>query len=213
MQRFVLSTLAGLMMTATAASAMQPQDLDINGDGFATIAEVRTIFPGFSSFDFRDVDLNNDNRLSSNELKSPETRGTLGRYQNRMAIVHGLSDLDQNGDRFASRAELDAVYNGLTDSEFTQIDINRDNRVSASELYAPRAQALVTRYEMGSRMLVTIMQVDTNDDFFVTFEELVQAYPGLSHTEFELVDANGDNRVASNEYYSPEAQQVFNVNR
>ena len=212
MKRFALTALAGLMISATAASAMEPQDLDINGDGFATIGEVRTIFPNFSSHDFRDVDLNDDRRLSSNELLSSETRATLGRYQNRMAIVHGLSEVDTDGDRFASRAELDAVYEGLLDSEWRLIDTNRDNRVSASELYAPRAQALVTRYEMGSRMLVTIMEVDTNDDFFVSFEELVQTYPGLTHSEFEMVDTNGDNRVASNEYYAPEAQAIFDVN-
>lgn len=212
MQRFVLSALAGVMMTATAASAMQPVDLDINGDGFATLSEVRSILPGFNAFDFRDVDTNDDNRLSVRELRSPETRNVVARYENRMAIVHGLSDVDTNGDRFASREELNAVYNGLLDDEFRDIDINRDGRISANELYAPKAQALVSRYEMTERMLVTIMQVDTNDDFFASFEELSQSFPGLSHAEFELIDTNGDNRIAAREYYSPEAQEIIEKN-
>ena len=97
MQRFVLSTLAGLMMTASAASAMQPQDLDINGDGFATIAEVRTVFPGFSSFDFRDVDLNDDNltlyaRLVAGSVRNEELRpfdaGAVARV-----VEHGSREL------------------------------------------------------------------------------------------------------------------------
>jgi len=210
MQRFLTTALAGLMMTATAASAMQATDLDINGDGFATIGEVRTILPGFNSFDFREIDSNDDGRLSANELQSPDTRGVVSRYENRMAIVHGLSDIDANGDRFASKEELIEVYPGLLDSEFRQIDINRDNRISANELYAPRAQAFVTRYEGNSdRMLVTIMQVDTNDDFFVTFDELSQSFPGLTYVEFEMVDSNGDRRVASNEFYDPDAQAIF----
>ena len=209
MNRFILTAFAGVMTAATAAAAMEPGDLDIDGDGFATIGEVRTVFPGFTSFDFRDVDTNDDRRLSAQEIDNADTRNIIGRYENRMAIVHGLSEVDANGDRFASQEELTAVYDGLTDSEFRQIDVNRDNRVSARELYAPRAQALVTRHEMGSGMLVTIMQVDTNDDFFVSFDELAQSYPGLTHADFEMIDANGDNRVASTEYYAATAQQIF----
>lgn len=212
MQRFVLSALAGLMISATAASAMEPQDLDINGDGFASLSEVRTVLPGFSSFDFRDVDLNDDRRLSAQELQSSETRAIVARYDSRMAIVHGLSDIDQDGDRFVTQAELAVVYDGLLDAEFRAIDVNRDNRVSATELYAPRAQALVSRYEMPARMLVTIMEVDTNDDYFVTYEELSQSFPGLSRIDFDIIDSNGDNRVASREYYSPEAQTIIEQN-
>lgn len=212
MQRFVLAMTATLAVTASAASAMQATDLDINGDGFASISEVRAIFPGFTSSDFRSIDTNDDRRLSSNELKASDTQGLIKKYESSMSVVHGLSDIDQNGDRFASEAELMAVYDGLLDSEFRQIDVNRDQRVSASELYAPRAQALVSRYENGSPMMVTIMDVDTNDDFFVSYEELTQSFPGLSRVDFEMIDANGDNRVASNEFYKPDAQAILDRN-
>lgn len=212
MQRFVIALATTLAVTASAASAMQATDLDINGDGFAALSEVRAIFPGFTSSDFRSLDTNDDRRLSSNELKTPGTAGIIKKYESSMSIVHGLSDIDKDGDRFATFEELGAVYAGLLDSEFRQIDVNRDNRVNASELYAPRAQALVTRYEMSDRMLVTIMDVDTNDDFFATYEELAQSFPGLSRVDFEMIDANGDNRVASNEYYNSDAQAILDRN-
>lgn len=211
--RKILTVTAVLLATATAASAMKATDLDIDGDGFASITEVRQIFPGFSSNDFRDIDGNRDRRLSSTELNAAGTSAVIGRYESTMSIVHGLSDIDTNGDRFASREELNAVYNGLNDDEFRQIDLNRDNRVSSTELYRPRAQAFVSRYEMGGTPVVTIMQVDTNDDAFATFAELQAIYPNLSAVDFNLIDNNGDNRVSSVEYYTSENQSILDKNK
>ncbi len=210
--RFALTLTAALLATATAASAMKATDLDINGDGFATIGEVRQILPGFSSNDFRDIDANRDRRLSDSELNASGTSAIIGRYQSTMAVVHGLSDIDTNGDRFASEGELGAVYKGVTSNEFRLIDLNNDNRVSASELYAPLAQAMLNRYEMSGRDLVTIMQVDVDDDAFASLAELQAFYPGLTRSEFEIIDINGDNRLGSTEYYTPEAQEVFDKN-
>jgi len=72
--RHILTVTAVLLATATAASAMKPTDLDIDGDGFASLAEVRQIFPGFSSNDFRDIDVNRDRRLGNKELNASGTR-------------------------------------------------------------------------------------------------------------------------------------------
>lgn len=210
--RFALTLTAALLATATAASAMKATDLDINGDGFATIGEVRQILPGFSSNDFRDIDVNRDRRLSDSELNASGTSAIIGRYQSTMAVVHGLSDIDSNGDRFASFGELGGVYKGVTQNEFKLIDLNNDNRVSAQELYAPLAQAMLNRYEMSGRDLVTIMQVDVDDDAFASLAELQAFYPGLTRSEFEIIDINGDNRLGSTEYYTPEAQEVFDKN-
>ena len=185
---------------------------DINGDGFASISEVRQIFPGFSSNDFRDIDGNRDRRLSNAELNKSGTSAIIDRYQSTMAVVHGLSDIDSNGDRFASHGELGAVYKGVTRNEFNLIDLNNDNRVSAQELYAPLAQAMLNRYEMSGRELITIMQVDVDDDAFESLAELQAFYPGLTRSEFEIIDINGDNRLGSTEYYTPEAQDVFDKN-
>ena len=209
MLRSIFMPLAVTALSVSAASAMQPDDLDLNGDRFVTLGEIRQVLSGFSSNDFRDIDHNNDRRLSNNELISSEGVQVISRYQDRMMIVHGLTEVDQDGDRFVSKEELRAVYNGVTQEDFRRIDINRDNRISAPELYAPLAQALVTRYEMGVGMLVTIMQVDTNDDYFVGFDELRQSFPGLTYNEFEIIDVNGDNRVSSVEYYKSEAQALL----
>ena len=191
---------------------MKATDLDIDGDGFASISEVRQIFPGFSSNDFRDIDSNRDRRLSNSELNAAGTSAVIGRYQDTMAVGHGLSDIDSNGDRFASEAELGAVYKGVTSNEFDLIDLNNDNRVSASELYQPLAQAMLNRYEMSGRDLVTIMQVDTDDDAFASFAELSAVFSGLSRSEFEIIDINGDNRISSTEYYNAETQSVLDKN-
>jgi len=210
--RFAMTLTAALLATATAASAMKATDLDIDGDGFASISEVRQIFPGFSSNDFRDIDVNRDRRLSSTELNAPDTSRIIGRYQDTMAIVHGLSDIDTNGDRFVSEGELGAVYNGVTANEFNLIDLNNDNRLNSSELYQPLAQAMLNRYEMSGRDLITIMQVDVDDDAFASYAELQAVYSGLSRSEFDIIDVNGDNRIGSTEYYTPEAQEVFDKN-
>ena len=210
--RHILTVTAVLLATATAASAMKATDLDIDGDGFASINEVRQIFPGFSSNDFRTLDVNRDRRLSNNELIASGTTSILGRYEQTMSIVHGLSEVDTNGDRFATRAELNAVYKGLDDDDFREIDVNRDNRVNSTELYRPLAQALLTRYEMVGRDVVTIMQVDIDDDAFASFAELQSVYSKLSQTDFHLIDNNGDNRVSANEYYSMESQAILDHN-
>ncbi|RZW12537.1 MAG: hypothetical protein EX266_00970 [Rhodobacteraceae bacterium] len=212
MHRIMIASTTALLTTMGGAFAMQATDLDINGDGFATLGEVRQVLSGFSSSDFLILDKNRDNRLSSVELQAPSTSELIGKYRGSMTIVHGLSEVDQNQDRFVTLAELRSVYPGVLDNEFLIIDINRDNRLSASELYAPRAQAVVTRYEMGGRMLVTAMQVDNSGDFFISFDELVQSYPGISRAEFDIIDANGDNRIASIEYYSSSSQAILDNN-
>lgn len=210
--RKILTVTAVLMATATAASAMKATDLDINGDGFASITELRQIFPGFSSNDFREIDVNRDRRLSNTELTAAGTSGIIGRYESTMSVVHGLSEIDTDGDRFATREELNAVYKGLDDDDFREVDVNRDNRVNATELYRPLAQALLTRYEMGGRDVVTIMQVDVDDDAFASFAELQSVYSKLSQQDFHLIDNNGDNRVSAIEYYSPENQAILDHN-
>ena len=89
---------------------------------------------GFSSNDFRQLDGNRDRRLSNKELVAAGASAIVGRYESTMSVVHGLSEIDTDGDRFATREELNAVYQGLGDNEFREVDVNRDNRISATEL-------------------------------------------------------------------------------
>ena len=57
-----------------------------------------------------------------------------------------------------------------------------------------------------------IMQVDTDDDAFASFAELSAVFSGLSRSEFEIIDINGDNRISSTEYYNAETQSVLDKN-
>lgn len=89
--RFAITVTAAILASATAASAMKGTDLDIDGDGFATISEVRQIFPGFLSTDFRELDVNRDRRLSSAELNKSDTSAVINRYASTMSVVHAMS--------------------------------------------------------------------------------------------------------------------------
>ena len=209
MTRFTLTAVAALMASAAAATAMEALDLDIDGDGFASQAEITQVLGQVSPADFNQIDANDDNRWSVRELNSAGTREVLARYEATMSIVHGISDIDTNGDRFASQSELAAVYEGLNAADFRQIDTNDDNRVNARELYSPMAQAIVTRYEMSPTMDLTIMQVDTDGDFFASKEELTASFPNLTDADFRRIDVNRDNRVNSREFYGSEAQVIL----
>lgn len=204
------ATLAALLATASAVTAMEGRDLDIDRDGFATKEEIAQILGGFTASDFNALDLNDDGRLSVPELQAPGTHGIIGRYGMTMSVVHGLSDVDTDGDDHASQEELSVIYPGFNAYDFRVLDINDDGRVNARELYDPRSQAVVTRYKMAPNMTVTIMTVDTDGDFFVSYDELKAAYARLSRTDFNSIDANNDGRVHSVEYYAPESQAILN---
>ena len=209
MTRFTLTLTAALLASATAVTAMEGLDLDIDRDGFATKDEIKQILGGFTPSDFNKLDLNDDNRLSAPELQAPGTRGIIARYESSMFIVHGVSDIDGNNDNFLSKGELQVAYEGLNDADFRDIDTNDDNRVSAKELYAPRSQAVVTRYKMAPNMQVTLMDVDGDGDFFASYDELKTKFPGLSKIDFNNIDMNDDQRVHSIEFYGSDAQVIF----
>ena len=209
MTRITLTAAAALLASAAAATAMEAIDLDIDGDGFASRAEITQILGQVSPADFNRIDANDDGRLSVRELNSAGTREVLARYEATMSVVHGISDIDTDGDRFASQAELAAVYDGLNAADFRQIDTNDDGRVNVRELYSPMAQAIVTRYEMSPTMDLTIMQVDSDGDFFASYDELRASFPNLTAADFRRIDANNDNRVNSREFYNSESQVIL----
>ena len=117
-----------------------------------------------------------------------------------------IRDFDANGDRFASKSEVAAVFPGITGSDFRSLDGNKDGRISAVELQAPGARAIVGRYEPAGSTVTGISAIDTSGDGFATYEELAVVYPGLTLSDFARIDLNDDRRVSFNELYQPLAQ-------
>ena len=92
-------------------------------------------------------------------------------------------------------------------NEFRDLDTNRDRRLSSVELNAPGAEVILER---GQRANGTVLSVaDISGGSFASEAELVAAYPGLSSSEFDIIDANNDNRVSANEIYAPAAQDIL----
>ena len=55
-------------------------DIDTNADSFADFNEMTAAFPGLPMESFEEIDANDDNRISSEELYAPEAQQTLGSY-------------------------------------------------------------------------------------------------------------------------------------
>lgn len=115
---------------------------------------------------------------------------------------------DQNGDRFASFAEVTAVNPKVSRSQFRDLDVNRDRRLSAVEIQAPGAETILER---GMNTAGTVLSVaDISGGSFVSENQLAAAYPGLKSHEFDIIDANNDGRVSSVEIYASAAQDILN---
>ncbi len=124
------------------------------------------------------------------------------------AVAGGISSVDQNGDRFASKAEVAAVYPGLSAADFRDIDTNNDGRWSANEFITGEAKAIVARNVPGVGGVVDLAGLDADRSGFVSQAELAAAYPGLTDFDFDDIDANDDGRVSAVELYGNEAQAI-----
>lgn len=112
----------------------------------------------------------------------------------------GIASFDANGDRFASFDEVVAVNPTIDRNDFRGLDTNRDNRLSASEVLAAGAQAVLKRGTAATGGPATVQG-------FASYTELAAAYPGLSKVDFDQIDANNDNRVSSVEILDIDAQE------
>lgn len=204
-------TLAATLLSATAVSANSIGMVDTNGDRFASLAELRAVYPGLNAADFRDLDVNDDRRVSANEINAPGAEAIIARHKARS--FSDLGDVDRNGDRYASMSELAATYPGFNAADFHDIDLNNDNRVSAREFYGPAAQTIVSKYEQGFQILVSLDALDTDGSGFADLAELSAQYPGLTVSEFHRVDRNGDNRISFDELYTNRAITTFGKNQ
>ncbi len=123
------------------------------------------------------------------------------------ASAMSVGSYDQNGDRFVSFEEVTAVNPLVSRNEFRDLDVNRDRRLSSVELNAPGAEAILDR---GTQSNGTVRSVaDISGGAFVSEGQLTAAYPGLKAHEFDIIDANNDNRVSSVEIYASAAQDIL----
>ena len=138
----VRATIARYEATGDAVKALA--SIDTNADGFATHSELAVAYPGLTQSDFNFIDTNDDRRVSSNELFTPEAQVNLSRHDANEALLD-IAALDTNGDNFAQYGELTAAYPGLVATDFNAIDLNDDRRISSNELYSLDAQTVLNR--------------------------------------------------------------------
>jgi EF hand len=207
MNRLMIATAISALTAGAALAATEIEAVDMTGDGFATLEEVKMAFPEFDATFFMDIDTNGDNRVSAQEILETDAQDILARYE--MVPLEMRTDkivLDDDGDGFISIEDMRRGYPEFTELDFDSMDLNNDNRVSIQEIFETDAQDIIARYEGGT--IKTLAEIDVNGDSFADFNELVVAYPGLSAESFEQIDLNGDNRVSSQELYEGEAQQI-----
>ena len=59
---------------------MDIADIDTNGDAFADADEMMAAYPGLPAEAFEDIDANDDNRVSSDELYTREAQELVAPY-------------------------------------------------------------------------------------------------------------------------------------
>ena len=204
--------LATTAIAATAASAMSVHSFDANGDRFATYSEVTNVNPTVTRDQFRTLDVNRDGRLSAKEIDAAGAEATLNRGARDIGTIRSINDI--SGGRFATYSQLEAAYPGLTRNYFREIDVNRDNRVSSTELYSSDAQAILGRHEVGGGgVVVSLNSVDTDGSGFASLAELQSVYRHLDANDLRQIDTNRGGRLSFKELYAPDVSSVLGTNK
>ena len=166
----VLTTAPAVVASSTAEAAqarparMRFEVMDSNNDGVITRDEWRG-----SARSFEVHDWNGDGRLAGDEVR-------IGAQQ---------SDNHEEADHNPSRAER---YVSWTDAGFTNLDHNRDRRITANEWhYDQEAFVRADRNRDGALNRAEFLGADMDDDRGDRFEDL---------------DVNGDGRVARAEWHA-----------
>lgn len=203
-----LTILSATLLTATSAQAVTDiSEIDQSGDDTANYSEMMIAYPGIDREDFESIDTNGDNRIDATELYETEAQNILARHEEQDFEIRVFADRD--GDGFADYDELGAVYTGLSDVDFLEIDLNDDNRVDTWEFYEPAAQVILGQYEATDEGVGDRDAIDTDNNDFVSYEELTDAYPGLPRESFDDMDTNDDQRLDFAEFYALEAQNAM----
>ena len=206
-----MKTLALAMITtavaASAGSAASVAEFDTNGDHFASFGEVVAVNPKISHSDFRDIDINRDNRLGASEVQAGEA--ILGRGFDATGTFR--STIDISGGSFVTYGALQEAYPGLPTSQARVIDGNKDGRIGSTELAA--GQSALGVYDSGGQARTSYKAIDTDSSRFASLSELQVFFPNLSENDLRVFDVNRDGRIAFNEFYSPLAVETLGKNK
>lgn len=118
--------------------------LDMDGDGFMSLADMQNVHPDLTQVDFEQMDANKDQRLSYQEFYAEEAQVVLA--QCGPSSFNDIASIDTNNDKFADFDEISAAYPKLAKYDFDEMDANGDNRVSSVEWLAPRAQCIIDEH-------------------------------------------------------------------
>lgn len=196
-----------IALAASAGSAASVAEFDTNGDHFASFGEVVAVNPKISHSDFRDIDINRDNRLGASEVQGGQA--VLSRGLNSSGTFRSTTDI--SGGSFVTYGALQEAYPGLPTSQARVIDGNKDGRIGSSELAA--GQSALGVYDSGGQAPTSHKAVDTDSSRFASLSELQVFYPNLSENDLRVFDVNRDHRISSVEYYSPSATAILGENK
>lgn len=79
MTKYMLTTLATLLglSGATLAMSAAATEIDADGDGILSIAEVQAVYPEVTAAQFSEMDLNADGALDDAEVQAAQAAGTM----------------------------------------------------------------------------------------------------------------------------------------
>lgn len=138
---------AVLAMSAGAAlAAPSMETVDTNHDGFASKAEMAAAYPGLTDGDFVNIDANADDRIAPDELYAESAQAILKEYEPGGTPVPEVTMFDSNHDGFASFEEIQTVFPSFEKSDFLDIDLNGDDRISQAEFNDPKATQPMKKY-------------------------------------------------------------------
>lgn len=130
----------------TQAATVTLKDLDTDGDGKATFAELSPVYATLSQQEFDMVDADNSNAWDEGEITG-EAMGLLRRdsatpYSDGVAV---LADIDADGDGMATYEEVMAVESTITKAEFQMVDVDNSNNWDRLEVTSEAAQTILSR--------------------------------------------------------------------
>ncbi len=132
-----------------------------------------------------------------NTLKTDEKNKTT-QFSVRFSIFHRLGAAPT----FCPRRDTDAGFaESVTESLGREIEMKSFGLALALAATAISATAAFAATD--------IRTLDTNGDRFASYEEFTNVVPGLTHSDFRVIDVNDDRRVSSPELQTLGAQAII----